>query len=109
MLNRPFVDRLSRIGFIPIIDMEAPEQVPPLAGALANGGISALALSVSLPDCAPALKTIRETMPDVLAGLCVAEGAPAPNGSSRIPARSFFLSRRPRNAPGMSEFPLAFQ
>ncbi|MCG8650606.1 MAG: bifunctional 4-hydroxy-2-oxoglutarate aldolase/2-dehydro-3-deoxy-phosphogluconate aldolase [Pirellulales bacterium] len=63
------LDRIERCGVIAVLVIERPEDAIALAKALLAGGIDVMELTLRTPHAIPALRMVREHVPEMLAGI----------------------------------------
>ena len=62
------VQSLSRIGLVPVIKIEDPEQAVPLAKALCEGGLPCAEITFRTAQAAEAIRRITEAFPEMIVG-----------------------------------------
>lgn len=62
------VDRIYKLGILPVIAIEDPEKAVPLAKALCDGGLPAAEITFRTACAKEAIMRIREAVPDMLVG-----------------------------------------
>ena len=60
--------RLSNIGIVPVVKINAEEESLPLAKALKDGGIDCMEITFRSNHTIHAIKVITENMPEILVG-----------------------------------------
>lgn len=63
-----YLDKLAKIGIVPVVKITAEEDSLPLARALKNGGIDCMEITFRSQYCLQAIKTITTHEPDILIG-----------------------------------------
>ncbi len=77
---------LQEIGLVPVLRAESVEQALLLAGAIAEGGVSVLEVTMTVPGAIQVMRTLAKQRPDILVGagtvldaetarMCILEGA----------------------------------
>jgi 2-dehydro-3-deoxyphosphogluconate aldolase / (4S)-4-hydroxy-2-oxoglutarate aldolase len=59
---------LGRLGLVPVITIDSPQDAAPLAGALLAGGIGCAEITFRTSSAADAIDSIRASCPDLLVG-----------------------------------------
>lgn len=62
------LEQLKRVGLVPVIRLEDPEQAVPLARALASGGVPVAEITFRAPGADRAIAAVAEHCPDILLG-----------------------------------------
>jgi 2-dehydro-3-deoxyphosphogluconate aldolase/(4S)-4-hydroxy-2-oxoglutarate aldolase len=77
---------LQDIGLVPVLRAESVEQALALAGAIADGGVTVLEVTMTVPGAIQVMRKLAEQRPDILVGagtvldaetarMCILEGA----------------------------------
>jgi 2-dehydro-3-deoxyphosphogluconate aldolase/(4S)-4-hydroxy-2-oxoglutarate aldolase len=77
---------LQDIGLVPVLRAESVEQALTLAGAIADGGVTVLEITMTVPGAIQVMRKLAEQRPDILIGagtvldaetarMCILEGA----------------------------------
>ena len=77
---------LQEIGLVPVLRAESIEQALTLAGAIADGGVTVLEVTMTVPGAIQVMRKLAEQRPDILIGagtvldaetarMCILEGA----------------------------------
>jgi 2-dehydro-3-deoxyphosphogluconate aldolase/(4S)-4-hydroxy-2-oxoglutarate aldolase len=77
---------LQNIGLVPVLRAESVEQALALAGAIADGGVTVLEVTMTVPGAIQVMRKLAEQRPDILIGagtvldaetarMCILEGA----------------------------------
>jgi 2-dehydro-3-deoxyphosphogluconate aldolase/(4S)-4-hydroxy-2-oxoglutarate aldolase len=77
---------LQDIGLVPVLRAESVEQALALAGAIADGGVTVLEITMTVPGAIQVMRKLAEQRPDILIGagtvldaetarMCILEGA----------------------------------
>lgn len=77
---------LQEIGLVPVLRAESVEQALMLAGAIADGGVTVLEVTMTVPSAIQVMRKLTEQRPDILIGagtvldaetarMCILEGA----------------------------------
>ena len=77
---------LQDIGLVPVLRAESVEQALVLAGAIADGGVTVLEITMTVPGAIQVMRKLAEQRPDILIGagtvldaetarMCILEGA----------------------------------
>jgi 2-dehydro-3-deoxyphosphogluconate aldolase/(4S)-4-hydroxy-2-oxoglutarate aldolase len=77
---------LKKIGLVPVLRADSPEQALTLASAIAAGGVTVLEVTMTVPGAIRVMRTLAEQRPDILIGagtvldpetarMCILEGA----------------------------------
>jgi 2-dehydro-3-deoxyphosphogluconate aldolase/(4S)-4-hydroxy-2-oxoglutarate aldolase len=61
--------RLEKCGVVAVLVVDRVDDAVPLARALLDGGIDAMELTLRTPQALPALRAIRQAVPQMLAGI----------------------------------------
>lgn len=69
MFPDPLRQRLRDAGFVAVLILDDPDDAVPLAGALLDGGVTAMELTLRTPAAIESLKRIRRDVPEMLAGV----------------------------------------
>jgi 2-dehydro-3-deoxyphosphogluconate aldolase/(4S)-4-hydroxy-2-oxoglutarate aldolase len=78
--------KLKEIGLVPVLRAESVEQAMALAGAIADGGVTVLEVTMTVPGAMRVMRRLAEERPDILIGagtvldaetarMCILEGA----------------------------------
>ncbi len=60
--------RLREIGVVPVVELPRTEDAVPLAGALLEGGLSCVEITLRTPGAVEGISAIRAAYPDILLG-----------------------------------------
>jgi 2-dehydro-3-deoxyphosphogluconate aldolase/(4S)-4-hydroxy-2-oxoglutarate aldolase len=77
---------LKAIGLVPVLRAESAEQAIAIAGAIADGGVTVLEVTMTVPGAIEVMRRLAEERPDILIGagtvldaetarMCILEGA----------------------------------
>src|ERR1700731_3117974 len=77
---------LREIGLVPVLRAESVEKAMALAGAIADGGVTVLEITMTVPGAIQVMRQLAEQRPDILIGagtvldaetarMCILEGA----------------------------------
>src|SRR6202012_6260295 len=77
---------LREIGLVPVLRAESVEKAMALAGAIADGGVTVLEITMTVPGAIEVMRELSEKRPDILIGagtvldpetarMCILEGA----------------------------------
>jgi 2-dehydro-3-deoxyphosphogluconate aldolase/(4S)-4-hydroxy-2-oxoglutarate aldolase len=69
LFSATIANQLSESGVIAVLMIDDPADAVPLASALLSGGVNAMELTLRTPAALDALRAIRSTVPDMLAGM----------------------------------------
>lgn len=64
----PIIEKISKVGLVPVIKIDYPEKAVPLARALKKGGIPVAEVTFRTDCAAEAIKRIAEAEPDIFVG-----------------------------------------
>jgi 2-dehydro-3-deoxyphosphogluconate aldolase/(4S)-4-hydroxy-2-oxoglutarate aldolase len=86
-MNKPEVlNTLREIGLVPVLRAESVEKAMALAGAIADGGVTVLEVTMTVPGAIQVMRQLAQQRPDILIGagtvldaetarMCILEGA----------------------------------
>jgi 2-dehydro-3-deoxyphosphogluconate aldolase/(4S)-4-hydroxy-2-oxoglutarate aldolase len=66
--DRVVVDRIGRLGVLPVVELPSEEAALPLAEALSAGGLDAAEVTLRTPAALEAIRAMRSHHPDMLVG-----------------------------------------
>jgi 2-dehydro-3-deoxyphosphogluconate aldolase/(4S)-4-hydroxy-2-oxoglutarate aldolase len=80
------LETMRRVGIVPVLRAESVEQCLVMAGAIADGGVTCLEITMTVPGALEVMRVLARTRPDVLIGagtvldpetarMCILEGA----------------------------------
>ena len=81
---------LSASPLVPVITLNHPDEALPLCRALVEGGVRVLEITLRTPHGLPAIRQLREALPEVWVGAGTVTGVIVPS-RRRVPS---LLSRR---------------
>jgi 2-dehydro-3-deoxyphosphogluconate aldolase/(4S)-4-hydroxy-2-oxoglutarate aldolase len=62
------VTRLREVGVVPVVELPRAEDAVPLAGALLEGGLSCMEITLRTPGAVEGIAAIRKAYPEILLG-----------------------------------------
>ncbi len=86
MTKTEVLAELKAIGLVPVLRAESAEQAIAIAGAIADGGVTVLEVTMTVPGAIEVMRRLAEERPDILIGagtvldaetarMCILEGA----------------------------------
>src|SRR5882672_9096963 len=86
MTKAAVLNSLREIGLVPVLRAESVEKAMALAGAIADGGVTVLEITMTVPGAIQVMRKLAEQRPDILIGagtvldpetarMCLLEGA----------------------------------
>ncbi len=80
------LNALREIGLVPVLRAESVDKAMALAGAIADGGVTVLEITMTVPGAIQVMRKLAEQRPDILIGagtvldaetarMCILEGA----------------------------------
>src|ERR1700729_1844671 len=86
MQKHEVLNSLQEIGLVPVLRADSVDKALAIAGAIADGGVTVLEVTMTVPGAIHVMRKLAETRPDILVGagtvldaetarLCILEGA----------------------------------